>query len=106
MAGVALEVVLPMRGTWRLLESVCVSLSPTTAPDGAATAVIALVPLPFTRPVSVAAPVPPLATGKTDEPTSLVRLMLLFVASEPRPRLVRAVAALAISDRLFVLNSP
>ena len=42
----------------------CTSLSPNNAPVGAATAVIADVPEPFRIPVSVVAPVPPVATGK------------------------------------------
>lgn len=45
-----------------LLVSVCVSVVPTNAPEGAVTAVKGPVPLPFKIPVRVDAPVPPLLT--------------------------------------------
>lgn len=61
-----------------LLVNVCVSVVPTTVPVGAVTAVIADVPLPFTSPVRVAAPVPPPATGS---PVQLVNVPLDGVPS-------------------------
>lgn len=58
-AGVAV-----VRGCTHLFVRVCVSVVPTTAPDGAATAVNADVPLPTKRPVNVPAPLPPRATDR------------------------------------------
>ncbi len=60
--GVALLVIVVMRGVTRLFVKVCVSVVPTIVPLGAVTVVNADVPFPIKTPVNVPAPEPPRAT--------------------------------------------
>lgn len=79
IVGVALDVVVPVRGWLRLLVRVCVSVVPTIVPEGAVTAVNAEVPLPFTIPVNVDAPVPPSATARSVIPVIVPLVILALV---------------------------
>jgi hypothetical protein len=92
-AGVAVDL-----GLTHLFVKVCVSVVPTTVPDGAVTVVKADVPFPRTRPVNVPAPLPPRDTASVPvHPTAMDDALTNAVVGLPPNVSVTFVSSVLVS---------